>query len=106
MKKWLWLFAVITIGLAVTYDLQQGTLPSSHEPVVKTDTTAVDADYIKHEVQPGETVLTIVEKIHHTQPPVSIEEIQTDFTALNNGQAPKHIQPGTAYRFPLYHESD
>ena len=46
------------------------------------------------EVEPGETVISIVEHQIEKPLPVSIEELIQDFRKLNPGQAPEKIQIG------------
>ncbi|TSB46835.1 hypothetical protein FN960_10310 [Alkalicoccobacillus porphyridii] len=53
-------------------------------------------------VEPGHTVLSIVEHLHQGPIPVSIQQIVDDFKALNHSLEPDAIQIGQTYLFPIY----
>jgi hypothetical protein len=105
-RIFLFLFGLLTIYV-IYIDLTAGTLSKDEtqkqEQTVTTLTTpAVTIDAFEAEVEPGETLISIVEN-HIKKPlPVSIEELVEDFQSLNPGQAPEKIQIGSTYQFPDY----
>lgn len=107
MKRiFLFLFGLLTIYV-VYIDLTAGTLPKD-ETQIPEETVATMAnlentmDAFEAEVEPGETLISIVEN-HIKKPlPVSIDELIADFQSLNSGQAPEKIQIGSTYQFPDY----
>jgi hypothetical protein len=98
-------------GLLILYvvyrDLTEGTLPGIAINQVEVTTKAVtnqdlEIAAFEAEVEPGETLISIVEN-HLDKPlPVSIDELIKDFEALNPGQSPQKIQIGSSYQFPDY----
>ncbi|MEH7010077.1 hypothetical protein V7087_04545 [Neobacillus niacini] len=107
MKRiFLFLFGLLTIYV-IYIDLTAGTLPKD-ETQIPEETVATMAnlentmDAFEAEVEPGETLISIVEN-HIKKPlPVSIDELIADFQSLNSGQAPEKIQIGSTYQFPDY----
>lgn len=106
MKKFSIAFLVFLLLYSVYYDLKIGTLPS-----IKAETVPVQAAYSEQQagqaykeiqVQPGETMLTILEKLHNGSIPVSIEKAVKNFEELNEGISAHNIQADQTYRFPYY----
>ncbi len=106
MKKFVALVVAIIVLYSVYYDLKIGTIPSvTHASEVKTpskNTTKPTTPYEKKIVQPGDTVLTIVEQLQKGSLSVSMDKVITDFQKLNNGIKPEEIQIGQEYKFPIY----
>jgi hypothetical protein len=107
MKRiFLFLFGLLTIYV-IYIDLTAGTLPKDESQVPEqiVATMAVPENAIaafEAEVEPGETLISIVEG-HIKKPlPVSIDELIGDFKSLNPGQSPEKIQIGASYQFPDY----
>jgi hypothetical protein len=107
MKRiFLFLFGLLTIYV-IYIDLTAGTLPKDETPkeaqtVVKMVDINSSMEAFEAEVEPGETLISIVEN-HIKKPlPVSIDELIEDFQSLNSGQAPEKIQIGSTYQFPDY----
>ncbi|WP_240376641.1 hypothetical protein [Bacillus piscicola] len=105
MKKLLLFLLFILIAVSAYYDVTTGTLmttslenetgsapPPSFDGVQRVEVT----------VEPGQTVLTIVEKLHNGPVPASINQITQDFKKLNNGLLPENIQVDKPYVFPIY----
>lgn len=98
-------------GLLILYvvyiDLTEGTLPGIAINQAEVTTKAVtnqdpEIAAFEAEVEPGETLISIVEN-HLDKPlPVSIDELIKDFEALNPGQSPEKIKIGSSYQFPDY----
>lgn len=59
---------------------------------------------IEHHVKAGETVLSIMENINKTGPPVSIQQMIQDFESLNPNIDAHQIQINKSYWFPIYRE--
>jgi hypothetical protein len=105
-RIFLFLFGLLTIYV-IYIDLTAGTLPKDEtqkqeQTVATMSTPDVTINAFEAEVEPGETLISIVES-HIKKPlPVSIEELVKDFRSLNSGQAPEKIQIGSTYQFPDY----
>ncbi|GAF65924.1 hypothetical protein BTS2_2824 [Bacillus sp. TS-2] len=113
MKKLLILAFVIVTLTSLYYDLTIGTLPGKNDQVAVADDIQPEQagsnellqDPIPFQeviVEPGYTVLSIVEHLHTGPIPATIQEVIYDFKQLNNGTEPEHIQIGQSYYFPLY----
>lgn len=106
MKKLLSIVAVFLLSYAIYYDLKVGTLPhtiiNEAEATSKVESENSTIPYFEVEIQPGETVLSIVEKNLKKSLSVSISELIQDFQQLNPGQKPEEIQIGKTYKFPDY----
>lgn len=104
-KMFILLLFMITI-YSIYYDLTIGTLPKS---VVATtdlvDTDVEETDLIPSEtivVEPGFTVLSIVEELNASPVNASIQQIIYDFETLNPKTDASNIHIGKAYLFPIY----
>ncbi|MFP7297617.1 hypothetical protein [Neobacillus niacini] len=107
MKRiFLFFFGLLTIYV-IYIDLTAGTLPKneSQTPEQTVATMAEPENTIaafEAEVEPGETLISIVEG-HIKKPlPVSIDDLIKDFKSLNPGETPEKIQIGVSYQFPDY----
>jgi hypothetical protein len=114
------IFIILVILYSTYYDLTFGTLPNgltqaATEHTVKEEQVKPDDSnnakkelaeefepYKEVVVQPGHTVLSIVEHLHEGPISPSIQEIIHDFETLNGGIKPEDMQVGKKYRFPLY----
>ncbi|MBB6448862.1 hypothetical protein HNR44_000811 [Geomicrobium halophilum] len=110
MKKWIWILAIATVGFAIYYDVSRGTLPMMDVSSEVTDDLQVEETNgslaydrtVDIEIEPGQSLLTVVEELHETGTPVAIETIKEDFIHLNEGQPPEQLEHGQVYTFPLY----
>ncbi|WP_026572440.1 hypothetical protein [Bacillus sp. UNC438CL73TsuS30] len=106
MKKLLGLVLTALIIYVIYIDLTVGTLPSEAIQTVeaKTETSSPKSDIpsFQASVEPGETVISIVEHQLQKPLPVSITELVKDFKLLNPGFSPEKIQVGATYQFPDY----
>ncbi|SDH49040.1 hypothetical protein SAMN05192534_10682 [Alteribacillus persepolensis] len=115
MKKLLLFLLFLLICASLYYDMTEGTLTpssvnndSSSNIEVPTETSAPASNALEGKekteviVEPGQTVLSIVEQLHDGPVPASIADISTDFQQLNNGIAPEDIQVDESYYFPVY----
>ena len=97
MKKFLLFISFCIIAYSVYFDIRVGTLPTySSEKMDKPD-----KNYYNIKVEPGDTVLSLIEKNEGTLP-VPIEQIIEDFSNLNKGVKPEDIKIGQTYRFKNY----
>jgi hypothetical protein len=119
MKRMFIFFCIIILLYSVYYDLDKGTLNLAAENSVNVtaqpdeeQTETVDTvnlpaasdpslSYIEIKIEPGDTVLSLVEDSVQGKLPVSIEQVVSDFEELNNVAAGK-IQIGRTYKIPHY----
>lgn len=113
MKKFSLTCLLILVGWTCYYDLSQGTLslitnpaPTSANAKAHTQSKPISSplpSVKKITVQPGDTVLSIEEKLNGKSQ-ISIAQILKDFKTLNPSVDPNHIQIGQTYLFKLYSE--
>lgn len=108
MKKLAGFLFIMLLIYSIYHDIQHGTLPAavSAVQVEETEPPAADKSYFEKKIQPGETVLSVMEKRFDGPVPVPITTIVNDFRELNNGLDPKEIQLGKSYKFPEYRVAD
>lgn len=112
MKKIAAFLVLSLIVYAIYNDLTAGTLPAasmhkieaaSKEMNVKNkNKTAAAIPYFEHVVKPGDTVLSVLDRISQTPLQVSVTKAVEDFKQLNGGTDPHKIQFGKTYKFPDY----
>ncbi|MFZ4452018.1 hypothetical protein [Salibacterium aidingense] len=105
MKKLLFICAFILLSASIYYDVTDGTLasPSSGDSDPSNTSTIIDEQAGREvTVEPGQTVLSIVERLHDQPVHVSIEKISNDFKEMNNGVEPTDIEVDKSYYFPVY----
>lgn len=110
MRRFATFVILFIILYSVYYDLSFGTLPDKFSYARENE--AADAEQIMEElgdesyraiiVEPGHTVLSIVEQLHKGPTSASIQEIIYDFKQLNKGIEPEDIRIGSEYLFPIY----
>lgn len=111
MKKLLFLLLILIVCTSIYYDITEGTLftqtieSNSGSTSLPSSDTLDDQSKIEVTVEPGQTVLSVVEKLHDGPVPASIEQISKDFEKLNNGLSPESIQVDKSYFFPVYESS-
>lgn len=115
MKRIFTIFISFVFIYSIYYDLTTGTLPTKTiEAQVENDVAVTteeqkedevevtnDKRYVEVLVEPGYTVLSVVEHLHEGPIPASIQEIVYDFKQLNNIE-PEQMKIGHTYRFPYY----
>ncbi|MDN3955397.1 LysM peptidoglycan-binding domain-containing protein [Sporolactobacillus laevolacticus] len=101
MKKRFFTILFIMACWTSYVDLTSGSLPAGQaaQPV-KTVTEKAAVPYQRITVAPGDTLLSITEKINENEP--SIERVLKDFAVLNPSVDPNHLQIGETYAFPNY----
>ena len=107
MKKLVGLLLTVLVMYVIYIDLTVGTLPNSSTQKVdaKVETTSkpvAGLPSFEAKVEPGETVISIVEHQLKKPIPVSITDLIKDFRELNQGKTPENIQIGSTYQFPDY----
>ncbi|MDP4105187.1 MAG: hypothetical protein Q8935_09545 [Bacillota bacterium] len=106
MKNLLILLVSFLIIYSIYFDISVGTLPRPDtqkvEAVAKPKSTKASIPYFEVKVEPGDTLMTIVEHQIKKPLPVSITRLIHDFEALNPDQSAEKIQIGKSYRFPDY----
>ncbi|MEH7120734.1 hypothetical protein V7128_25490 [Neobacillus vireti] len=108
MKKLFGILLSILVIYVIYYDLTVGTLPTSAPlpaDAKAEQVTAVSKSKIPSfdaEVEPGDTVISIVEHRINKSLPVSINDLIEDFQTLNGGRSPEKIRIGATYHFPDY----
>ena len=97
MKRIILFIGFYIVAYSIYFDISVGTLPAySSENMDK-----MNENYYNIKVEPGDTVLSIIEKSEGTVP-VPIDQMIEDFSLLNNGMKPEEIEIGQTYRFKNY----
>ncbi|GAE24746.1 hypothetical protein JCM9140_698 [Halalkalibacter wakoensis JCM 9140] len=110
-------FIILVILYSTYYDLTIGTLPNglsdvtspSQDEEMNDDNDLQEVMVEEFEpfqeitVEPGNTVLSIVEHLHEGPLSASIQQIVYDFQELNDGTKPEEIKIGETYLFPIYY---
>jgi hypothetical protein len=97
MKRIILFIGFCIVAYSIYFDISVGTLPAySSENMDK-----INENYYNIKVEPGDTVLSIIEKNEGTIP-VPIDQMIEDFSLLNNGMNPEEIEIGQTYRFKNY----
>ncbi|GIN10625.1 hypothetical protein J26TS2_04920 [Shouchella clausii] len=113
MKRILFGIVLIIVILGIHHDLTGGTFAEEKESRTPPTplTVQVEEDQGENEpslpyqeviIEPGQTVLSVVEHLHGHQVDRPIESIIADFRELNEQMEPNALQVGERYRFPLY----
>lgn len=103
MKQLATLIIIIILLLAVRHDLKYGLLTSPDEQIVETVHMNENSYvYFKQTVNPGDTLISIIETKLAGSVPVPISQAIDDFKLLNKGLSPEEMQVGEMYKFPLY----
>ena len=115
MKKIAGFLIFLILAYAVYNDLSIGTLPAAkmQEPDISQKEIAEEEDkeekqttenipYFEHEVLPGDTVLSVIDRYLDSPLDVPVSQAVEDFKKLNNGTDPQKIKFGNTYKFPDY----
>ncbi|MCM2677820.1 hypothetical protein [Alkalicoccobacillus plakortidis] len=118
MKRLFICIALFIVLAGVVADLRTGSLPdqsvkNSTRPVqTSSGQKAIETEVVEETtteetsqeviVEPGHTVLSVIEHLHQGPVPVSIQQIIDDFKELNGSLEPDEIQIGKTYLFPIY----
>jgi hypothetical protein len=107
MKRFLLFLTTCFIGFIIYFDLTTGTLPAfgveagqaAKQYPVQTEEETIP--YTVAVVNPGDTLLTIIER-EEGGVKVPIESMIGDFQQLNKGLKPEEMQIGKTYKIPSY----
>ena len=104
MKKIIFFLLTATIGYSIYHDINHGTLEvhSTNNTLLSEDAELETSPFIALAVQPGDTVLSVVEQLQQAPLSTSISQVTNDFMMLNKGTRPEDIQVGKTYKFPVY----
>ncbi|MBP2241639.1 hypothetical protein J2Z40_002211 [Cytobacillus eiseniae] len=103
MKRLIALLLTALTIFIIYYDLSKGTLPTEDEQTIEaSNMISTTTTFFEKKVNPGETVLSIIEQKTNGPLPVSITDVIADFSNLNNGLKPEELKYGETYRFPIY----
>lgn len=100
MKKAI-LYTILFLVCWTSYaDLTTGVLPSGTKIKSQTTVPRASVQYKTITVSPGDTLLSIVERLNSRVP--SIDQVTKDFESLNPHVSSNNIQIGKTYAFPVY----
>jgi hypothetical protein len=107
VKKVISAFVVCLSIYIIYHDVTTGTLITSTKATTASEhmtdgKTNINIPYQTVTIQPGDTLLSIMERQQNGPLPVSIEKAITDFEALNPGEKAQTLQIGKKYKIPLY----
>lgn len=114
MKKLAGLLVFLLVTYAVYNDLSIGTLPAVKMQNLETSEmekieiekaekhSAQEIPFFEHEVLPGDTVLSVIDRYMDNPLEVPVSQAVEDFKKLNDGTNPQKIKFGTIYKFPDY----
>ncbi|KYD25770.1 MULTISPECIES: LysM peptidoglycan-binding domain-containing protein [Anoxybacillaceae] len=107
MKKVISAFIVCLSIYIIYHDVTTGTLITSTKATTASEhmtdgKTNVHIPYQMVAVKPGDTLLSIMEKLQNGSIPVPIDKAITDFEALNPGEKAQTLQIGKKYKIPVY----
>lgn len=120
LKRILKIVIILLFIISIGRDLTTGTFPAANistanehiekaeegkqlEPIQK---NSFRYKRLQHKVTAGETVLSIIEKLNQNGPPVTIQQMLLDFSALNPDVDPHHIKTNNVYFFPVYQQNE
>ncbi|MGJ7034983.1 type IV pilus assembly protein FimV [Anoxybacillus eryuanensis] len=100
MKNMFIFLMFIAICAIAYHDLTDGTIHTIRSQTTVKQTN--DLPYREVTVQRGDTLLSIIEREMNSKLPVSIDQLITDFQALNPHVNAHSLQAGKTYRIPHY----
>lgn len=116
MKKLAGLFVILIVAYAIYNDLSIGTLPAAKmlnqetSKEGKPESAEIEAiqeiPYFEHEVKPGDTVLSVLDRNSDSPLEVPVSQAVKDFKQLNDGTDPQKIKFGNTYKFPDYNNEN
>ncbi|RSD27463.1 LysM peptidoglycan-binding domain-containing protein [Mesobacillus subterraneus] len=109
MKRLAGFLILVIVLYAIYNDISMGTLPAatSNEPeTIETEKAEkqkeIDIPWFEHEVQPGDTLLSVLDSNSDSPLNVPVTKAVEDFKKLNAGTEPQKIKFGSTYKFPDY----
>ena len=107
MKKAISAFVLCLAIYIIYYDVTTGTLITSTKATTASEhmtdgKTNINIPYQTVTIQPGDTLLSIMERQQNGPIPVPIDKAIADFEALNPGKKAQTLQIGKKYKIPVY----
>lgn len=108
MSKLAGFLFLILLCYSVYHDFNQGSLPAAgkSQRIEPPASQQGSLRYFETEMNPGDTVLSVLEDQLNGPLPVPISTAVQDFQKLNNGIKPESVQIGRIYKFPDYRAKD
>lgn len=101
-RLFLYLFIILLL-ISVYKDIMSGHHIPGDQLVENKQSVSMDFQVTQIKVKPGETVLSIIEKINnHDIQTRSVSQIIDDFKLANPNTDPYQLKAGNFYYFPLY----
>ncbi|MCU9613889.1 hypothetical protein OEV98_09985 [Caldibacillus lycopersici] len=99
MKRVIGGLVLLAVLYAIYMDITVGTLPkATQQDAIASSSIA----FLEVRIEPGDTVLSIIEELTGFPKNIAIDQMIKDFTSLNGGIAPEQIRPGEVYKIPIY----
>ncbi|GIO27560.1 hypothetical protein [Ornithinibacillus bavariensis] len=105
MKKLIITILIILFMVSIYKDIYYGTDLSSKNKLVPAPTeklNVVSFEAVKVKLGPGDTVLTVVERLNPESSDLDIEKVLNDFSSLNPNSDPERLKINHFYFFPKY----
>lgn len=108
MKKLIGFLFIVVVVFSIYNDFNSGSLPAAvnenktKDKIPSLETNNNGTPYFEKEIQPGDTVISVLENELNEPIPVPIGDVVTDFSNLNEGILPEEIKYGQTYKFPDY----
>jgi len=98
---------LILLLVSIYKDLTIDTSKIKSDSKITQFTDASELSGIRIRIDPGDTVLSIVEQINKENhiSKIDITQIITDFEKINPDVDPYELKPNNFYYFPLYHHN-
>lgn len=96
---------IILLCISIYNDLTLGNVVLENKSNrIQQPSADITFTVLQVKVEPGETVLSIVERINNNRnlEKMDLTQILTDFTIINPSIDPHNLEPRTYYYFPLY----
>lgn len=99
---------IILLIISLYKDVTKGMIPfndskSDHFQQIYTSNSNKDLATVAVRVQPGDTLLSIIEQINgQTNTVINMEQMILDFQALNPHTDPFYLEPNSIYYFRKY----
>jgi hypothetical protein len=106
MKKLVLTILIILFMISIYKDIYVGTnlsTPNNHVSTpMESSQSGESFEAIKVKVAPGDTVLTVVERLNPDFTNYDVKKVLYDFSTLNPNQDPERLKMNHFYFFPKY----
>lgn len=104
MKKTILTILIILFFISIYKDLTIGTTLSTNINQETTENNSKTSlfDVVKIKIVPGDTMLTVIERLNPEMNQINLELFIKDFTYLNPNVDPNKLQINRYYFFPQY----